>query len=587
MYSRVLARCARSSPLLLGVGLTLSEASNSSSSPSLARSEEPALPIVVVGGGAGGATLAWAVAHALPSQSVLLVHSGPRYGGETSSPFLGDWWTVFGAHTSAAEAVYRDGSPHPVTPVIPASGGASAHDTRITFIPTGPYAEVLCKKLGQSQSQLDVYVQATLNLMPLRHTLPGGEPFFDRVIKTAHTKGYSKFAPSPSFDAVVVPDGLAYVAVASFPPHPTFEGDGPVRWAPAMLLHDDVRPRNLRILSNTTVRRLVVSNPADGNTSSRKVEGVMVFDEKSGKQYIVKASEVALAAGALTTPALLSGAGVQLKATGRDHQEMAVEHAMLPAPKGEATPTGGCTSWPCIWIGGQHFLAHIGVSAPPYNTTFGLVLTPNLQTPSERFEVKLLGGDKNNNPLQELQVVWENPGKDFPALSAAYRRGVALMSDLENAGVVGPRTFPPLSDDVSDDATLRRLFSEHGGTAFHWACTTAVDAADPESAADGSFKVRGISGVRVASAAALPEIPPANPHFTITMLSLACADQIARDYLGDKYVEAKHLQTARDNLRESKGQFVRRAAGEEQPATMDLAFKMAKLWKDAVEKDIE
>ena len=173
--------------------------------------------------------------------------------------------------------------------------------------------------------------------------------------------------------------------------------------------------------------------------------------------------------------------------------------------------------------------------------------------------------DAHPLPVLPSAMVHHHAGSDFVRRAAAYRRVVSFMSCLQRDGIVGPRTFPPADVDVNDDKQLRHLMETASGTTFHWCCTAIASDVDAQAVADGRFRVRVITcplacfvclstwtvpviveflrasglrcsqvhgwrGLRVASAAALPDIPPANPHFTIMLASAAAAHAIAQDF---------------------------------------------------------
>lgn len=110
---------------------------------------------------------------------------------------------------------------------------------------------------------------------------------------------------------------------------------------------------------------------------------------------------------------------------------------------------------------------------------------------------------------------------------------VSMFDTLKSAStpMVGNRIEPPLELDLNNESALNEWIGLHLGTAYHWmsTCKSGLNG----SVADENFCVRGVSGLRVGSGAALPEIPEANPHLTITAFGLALSHAILKDQLTD------------------------------------------------------
>ena len=121
------------------------------------------------------------------------------------------------------------------------------------------------------------------------------------------------------------------------------------------------------------------------------------------------------------------------------------------------------------------------------------------------------------------------PGRDLQQLVD----GVYLVRDLGQrmlAGLGGGREHHPGDAAVSVD-DVREYVLKHVGTMYHPACSCRVGRDDdPMAVLDAQMCVRGLSGLRVADASAMPEIVGANTNATCVALGEKAADLIASDF---------------------------------------------------------
>ncbi|MDC8970724.1 GMC oxidoreductase [Mycobacterium marinum] len=106
---------------------------------------------------------------------------------------------------------------------------------------------------------------------------------------------------------------------------------------------------------------------------------------------------------------------------------------------------------------------------------------------------------------------------DVDALVRALERAREIITTEPIASAVGRELLPGPGSDVK--ACIR----ETAITTRHPACSVAMGS-QPDSALDEVLRVRGVDGLRVADASALPRIPRANTNAPSIMIGERCAD---------------------------------------------------------------
>jgi len=88
------------------------------------------------------------------------------------------------------------------------------------------------------------------------------------------------------------------------------------------------------------------------------------------------------------------------------------------------------------------------------------------------------------------------------------------------------RELAPGPEATTDDELLDYIHRCHN-TVYHPAATARMGAAsDPMAVLDPQLRVKGVSGLRVVDASAMPKLPAVNPNITVMTMAEKCADLI-------------------------------------------------------------
>lgn len=159
------------------------------------------------------------------------------------------------------------------------------------------------KLMGWSETQVLAYYQAALNLMPLSRSIPEHTPeeFYEAVHRNLPED--MKRVHGDEHQARVNVNSIAEVSVACYP--------NELRWTSAYLLHDLVRPSNLKVLSNAVVDKVVLERKGEQVTATGVV--IRLGEGANKTEYVAKLDEhgeIALTGGAFGTVSVLQRSGV-------------------------------------------------------------------------------------------------------------------------------------------------------------------------------------------------------------------------------------------------------------------------------------
>ena len=321
------------------------------------------------------------------------------------------------------------------------------------------------------------------------------------------------------------------------------------------------RRKNLTVATNAHTARVML----DG-TRARGIE----YKQGGSTQRANAAREVILAAGAFNTPQLLMLSGIgpaeHLRSFGisvaadlpvgknlQDHlgaymtytrpspgtfrREMRFDRMAMSMIRAYLFGTGPGTVVP----GGLHAFIKTrpelavpdiefmfrGTSASPHlwfpliRPAFldGFGIRPTLLHPDSRGEILLRSAD----PMAPPRIVYKffTAPNDLPTLRAGFKRARELAFhkalDPYRGEEIGPG--PKVQTDADIDAWLKKVVI----TAHHPAGTCAMG---PDGVLDSDLKVRGIEGLRICDASAMPDLVGAHINACVIMMADKASDMI-------------------------------------------------------------
>lgn len=332
---------------------------------------------------------------------------------------------------------------------------------------------------------------------------------------------------------------------------------------------------NLQVISEALVQRVLL----DG----KRATGVVYADAVGDRHVVRAAREVVLCAGAYNTPQLLmlsgigdaqqlSGAGIEplheLRAVGANLQGHLIlilkwetkrpELSLAPgdwmspefAPFVEklraewASSRGG---WGAShhYESGFFFRTHSDQPAPNMEAFMSpalfamrdgrLQLLPGITIflsnlrPKSAGRLRLASRDASAQPL--IQHEYLTTPEDVRELVEAVRVVRRLMAQPALADWVGPELQP--GPEATSDAALERFVRTTATSVYHpcGTCRMGDEGAADVSVLDAELRVRGLRGLRVADASAMPCVTSGNILAPVLMLSERAAQFIAEDHI--------------------------------------------------------
>jgi choline dehydrogenase len=341
------------------------------------------------------------------------------------------------------------------------------------------------------------------------------------------------------------------------------------RWSAARGFLKPVLGRpNLRLQTGAMTERIVVE---DGRATG-------VVYRVGGEKRMARAGEVVLAAGAVGSPQLLElsgiGDGARLAGLGipvLQHLpgvgENLQDHLQIrPVFKVEGVRTLNVdyrSLWKRAAMGVEYALFRTGpLTMAPSQLGAFTRSSPDYATPNLQFHIQPLSLDKFGDPLHDfpaftasvcnlrpasrgsVHAVSPDPAA-APSISPNYlaededRRVAADALKLVRRIVAAPalaryrpQEFRPGAHLVSD-ADLARAAGDVASTIFHPVGTAKMGLPDdPTAVLDARLRVRGVAGLRVADASAMPRITSGNTNSPTMMIAEKAAAMMLEDARG-------------------------------------------------------
>ena len=336
-----------------------------------------------------------------------------------------------------------------------------------------------------------------------------------------------------------------------------------VRWnASKAFLRPVLGRHNLSVRTGTTVQRVLVERRSDGLL---RATGVECRCADGSLQSLYASRAVVLAAGAIGSPQLLQLSGIgpapllaqhgiavvhELAGVGENLQDHLQIRAVFGVTGAATLNTMAHSIWGKARIGLQYLLTQRGpMSMAPSQLGAFTRSSPEQRWPDLEYHVQPLSLDAFGQPLHRFpaftaSVCNLNPesrgtvrirtprGQDPPLIAPHYlatdgdRRIAAQSLRLTRRIVAQPALarYAPVEikpgAEFESDAELATLAGDIGTTIFHpvGTCKMGRDG-DPLAVLDARLAVRGVAGLRVADASAMPNITSGNTNAPTLMLA--------------------------------------------------------------------
>jgi 4-pyridoxate dehydrogenase len=151
----------------------------------------------------------------------------------------------------------------------------------------------------------------------------------------------------------------------------------------------------------------------------------------------------------------------------------------------------------------------------------GFGIRPTLLHPDSRGEILLRSAD----PRDPMRIVYNffTAPDDLPTLREGFRRGREVGNQKPLDPYRGIETAPGVN--VKTDAEIDAYIKKTAVTAHH-PCGTCAMGIGPDSVVDPELKVRGVEGLRVVDASAMPDIVSAHINACVLMIGEKASDMI-------------------------------------------------------------
>jgi choline dehydrogenase len=328
---------------------------------------------------------------------------------------------------------------------------------------------------------------------------------------------------------------------------------------------------NFEMWTAAHVDRLLIGRDTDG---SRRCKGVQVW---TGKEMVTvnAATEVILSAGSIGSPQILQLSGIGPAALLRQHGIAVVQdtpgvgenlqdHLQIRAVfkvKGVTTLNTMANSWlGKLRIGLEYAIKRSGpMSMAPSQLGAFTRSSPGLPYPNIEYHVQPLSLEAFGEPLHSFNAftasvcnlnptsrgsvrIRSNKFETAPAIAPNYLstpedRKIAAESLRITRRIVAqpalskyePQEWKPGRQYESDEE-LARLAGDIATTIFHPVGTTKMGRDDdPMAVLDSRLRVRGIAGLRVVDAGAMPTITSGNTNSPVLMIAEKAAGWILED----------------------------------------------------------
>ncbi|UEJ81191.1 GMC family oxidoreductase N-terminal domain-containing protein [Brachybacterium halotolerans subsp. kimchii] len=511
-----------------------------------------AFDYVVVGGGSAGAAVAARLSED-PEVSVGLLEAGPSDQDHDVVLQLDRWMELLesGFDWDYPIEPQENGNSFMRHARAKVLGGCSSHNSCIAFWAPredlDEWADVHGAKGWESDRTYSLYTKLETNEDTDAHhghdgpvhlmNVPPRDPSGVALLEACEQAGI----PRTRFNAgQTVVNGANFFQVNR-------RADGTRSSSSVSYLHPILERENLTILTGSWARELQFDD-------DQRCTGVQVVDNAFGRPSLIEARrEVIVSAGAINTPQLLmlSGIGprehleehgidVRVDSPGvgahlQDHPEGLVQWESKQPMVREST------QW---WEIGVFAPTEEGLDRPDLMMHYGSVpfdmhtyragyptaeevfcLTPNVTHARSRGTVRLRSRDFRDKPKVDPRYFTDPEGHDMRVMIAGIRKAREIVSQPAMAEWAGRELSPGI--EAQTDEELAEYISATHNTVYHPVGTCRMGPLDDaDSPLDPQLRVKGVTGLRVVDASAMPEIVTVNPNITVMMMGEKCAEMI-------------------------------------------------------------
>jgi choline dehydrogenase len=363
---------------------------------------------------------------------------------------------------------------------------------------------------------------------------------------------------------------------------------------------------NFELWTNAHATRLAVETRADG---TKRCTGVQVW---TGKELVTAhaSAEVILASGSIGSPQLLQLSGIgpapllrangidvvhELPGVGANLQDHLQIRAVFKVDGVRTLNTMANNLFGKARIAFEYALMRSGpMSMAPSQLGAFTRSSPKQPYPNVEYHVQPLSLDAFGEPLHDFNAftasvcnlnptsrgsvrIRSNRFEDAPSiaphyLSTAEDRQVAADSLRLTRAIVAQPALAPYHPtewkpgvQYQGDEELARLAGDIATTIFHPVGTTKMGRDDdPQAVLDSRLRVRGIAGLRVVDAGAMPTITSGNTNSPVLMMAEKAAEWIVADARGASApAGVRPVDTAVENS--TAVLFSSRSSGRESP----------------------
>lgn len=329
------------------------------------------------------------------------------------------------------------------------------------------------------------------------------------------------------------------------------KADGTRSSSSVSYLHPILDRENLDILTDRHVSKVLIDE-------NKRAYGIEYCDNPFNRRSTLKATrEVIVSAGAIDTPKLLmlSGIGpaehlaefridtvVDSPGVGtnlQDHPEAVISW------ESKKPMTRDTTQWWEIGIfspvdgddlplpdlmmhyGSVPFDMHTARHGYPTSDE-SFALTPNVTHAKSRGTVRLRSSDYRDKPKVDPRYFTDEDGYDMHIAVEGIKRARKIVSQSALAEYAGRELFP--GEEIQSDEDIAAYVSQTHNTVYHPAGSCRMGAVDDDmSPLDPKLRVKGVEGLRVVDASAMPQLVAVNPNITTMLMGERLADLIKEE----------------------------------------------------------